>query len=129
MYIIAGLLILAMYQKRHPDITSNPHTAYGFFAAVIFCNFLGVYFDNKGFWVFIFFCFGLVSCYFTAHIYFLGLWRVDKGAFRRFVYSFRSDPTFKFNDRLIFLVVGNLLNWTLFIYGILYTPVFSVFLL
>eukprot|EP01135_Chromosphaera_perkinsii_P007935 Nk52_evm7s1073 gene=Nk52_evmTU7s1073 len=129
MYIIAGLLMLAMYQKRHPDITSNPHTAYGFFAAVIFCNFLGVYFNNGLFWTLMFFCFGIASCYFTAQIYFLGLWSLDKGVFQRFLSTWRQDTSFRFNDRLIFLVVGNVLNWAFFIYGILFTPVFSVFLL
>lgn len=42
MYMIAGLCVLKLYQKRHPDINASAYTAYACLAAVIFFSVLGV---------------------------------------------------------------------------------------
>lgn len=42
MYMIAGLCMLKLYQKRHPDINASAYTAYACLAAVIFFSVLGV---------------------------------------------------------------------------------------
>ena len=36
MYVIAGLMTLALYQRRHSDTQANPHVAYICFAALVF---------------------------------------------------------------------------------------------
>lgn len=42
MYMIAGLCMLKLYQKRHPDINASAYTAYACLAVVIFFSVLGV---------------------------------------------------------------------------------------
>lgn len=42
MYMIAGLCMLKLYQKRHPDINASAYSAYACLAAVIFFSVLGV---------------------------------------------------------------------------------------
>ena len=42
MYMIAGLCMLKLYQKRHPDINASAYTAYACLAGVIFFSVLGV---------------------------------------------------------------------------------------
>lgn len=42
MYMIAGLCMLKLYQKRHPDINASAYTAYAYLAVVIFFSVLGV---------------------------------------------------------------------------------------
>jgi len=42
MYILAGLLILRLFQSRHPDINVNAHVAYLCLASVIFLAVIGV---------------------------------------------------------------------------------------
>jgi len=42
MYMIAGLCMLKLYQKRHPDINASAYTAYACMAGVIFFSVLGV---------------------------------------------------------------------------------------
>lgn len=42
MYMIAGLCMLKLYQKRHPDINASAYTAYACLALVIFFSVLGV---------------------------------------------------------------------------------------
>lgn len=36
MYTIAGLMVMALYQRRHSDTQANPHLVYIFFAFLIF---------------------------------------------------------------------------------------------
>ena len=42
MYMIAGLCMLKLYQKRHPDINASAYSAYACLAIVIFFSVLGV---------------------------------------------------------------------------------------
>lgn len=42
MYMIAGLCMLKLYQKRHPDINASAYSAYACLAVVIFFSVIGV---------------------------------------------------------------------------------------
>lgn len=42
MYMIAGLCMLKLYQKRHPDINASAYSAYACLALVIFFSVVGV---------------------------------------------------------------------------------------
>lgn len=42
MYMIAGLCMLKLYQKRHPDINASAYSAYACLAVVIFFSVVGV---------------------------------------------------------------------------------------
>jgi hypothetical protein len=43
MYTIAVLIVMAVYQRRHPDVAPKPHHAYIAIAVLILMNVLGVY--------------------------------------------------------------------------------------
>ncbi|KFW85145.1 SID1 transmembrane family member 2, partial [Manacus vitellinus] len=53
MYMIAGLCMLKLYQKRHPDINASAYSAYACLALVIFFSVVGVVFGkgNTAFWI------------------------------------------------------------------------------
>lgn len=42
MYIIACLIIVQLYQTRHPDLAAKPHVVFGTFAAIILVAVSGV---------------------------------------------------------------------------------------
>uniref|UniRef100_A0A671S0G5 SID1 transmembrane family member 2 n=1 Tax=Sinocyclocheilus anshuiensis TaxID=1608454 RepID=A0A671S0G5_9TELE len=86
MYMIAGLCMLKLYQKRHPDINASAYSAYACLAAVIFFSVLGVVFGkgNTAFWI----------VFSVIHIL----------------------------DRMVLLVMGNIVNWSLAAYGLIKRP-------
>ena len=54
MYAISMLILLKIYQTRHPDINANAYTAFGILAFIIFVGVIGVLYGdgNWYFWVF-----------------------------------------------------------------------------
>ena len=42
MFIIGGLLIIKIFQSRHPDVHSNAFVAFFCFAVVIFLTLIGI---------------------------------------------------------------------------------------
>ncbi|RTG86335.1 uncharacterized protein DC041_0003499 [Schistosoma bovis] len=108
MYILGMLIMLKIYQTRHPDVNASAHSAYMVMAVVIFLGVLGV-----------------VS--FISGHYYLCLPR-------RIYYLIRTDgigclrPTYL--ERMLLLLIANLVNFTLAGYGIVKRPRdFSTFLL
>lgn len=47
MYMIAGLCMLKLYQKRHPDINASAYSAYACLAVIIFFSVVGVVSGHK----------------------------------------------------------------------------------
>nr|DBA34604.1 TPA: hypothetical protein GDO54_002150 [Pyxicephalus adspersus] len=94
MYMIAGLCMLKLYQTRHPDINASAYAAYASFALVIFLAVLGV---------------------------------VHFGIFRRIFQILYTDCMQQcsrpmYMDRMILLIVGNIVNWFFAIFGLVYRP-------
>ena len=42
MFIIGGLLLVKVFQKRHPDIHANAFVAFFSFAVIIVCTLIGI---------------------------------------------------------------------------------------
>ena len=42
MFIIGGLLIVKVFQKRHPDIHANAFIAFFSFAVILVCTLIGI---------------------------------------------------------------------------------------
>ncbi|XP_077397689.1 SID1 transmembrane family member 2 isoform X2 [Festucalex cinctus] len=129
MYMIAGLCMLKLYQKRHPDINASAYTAYACLAAVIFFSVLGVVFGkgNTVFWVVFSVIHILATLLLSTQLYYMGRWRLDSGVVRRMVYVVYTDcirqctgPTYI--DRMVLLVMGNIVNWSLAAYGLIERP-------
>ena len=51
MYTISILILLKIYQTRHPDINANAYSAFGVLAFIIFIGVIGVLHGNLLFWV------------------------------------------------------------------------------
>ncbi|XP_053561794.1 SID1 transmembrane family member 1 isoform X2 [Bombina bombina] len=129
MYMIAGLCMLKLYQTRHPDINASAYSAYASFALIIFLAVLGVVFgkNNIWFWVIFSIIHILGSLALSTHIYYMGRFRIDFGIFRRIGQVLYTDCIQQcsrpiYMDRMILLIVGNLVNWFFAIFGLVYRP-------
>ncbi|XP_078512031.1 SID1 transmembrane family member 1 [Lissotriton helveticus] len=129
MYMIAGLCMLKLYQTRHPDINASAYAAYASFAAVIFFAVIGVVFgkDNVWFWVIFTVIHVMASLALSTHIYYMGRFKIDFGIFRRIAAILYTDCIQQcsrpmYMDRMVLLIVGNLVNWSFAIFGLVYRP-------
>lgn len=80
MYIIAGLNVLAIYQRRHSDALANPHVIYACFAACILLEVIGVYWSNVWFYACLLLTFTVGSYFVALNLFYLGMWRCDCSA-------------------------------------------------
>ncbi|XP_063812875.1 SID1 transmembrane family member 1 isoform X4 [Pseudophryne corroboree] len=129
MYMIAGLCMLKLYQTRHPDINASAYAAYASFALVIFLAVLGVVFgkDNWWFWVIFSIIHVVGSLALSTHIYYMGRFKIDFGIFRRIFQILYTDCIQQctrpmYMDRMILLIVGNVVNLFFAIFGLVYRP-------
>ncbi|XP_070549029.1 SID1 transmembrane family member 1-like isoform X2 [Ptychodera flava] len=126
MYIIAGLGMLKLYQTRHPDINANAYIAYACFALVIFLAVLGVIFGTLYFWIVFAVLHIVTCCILTAQLYYMGRWKLDLGLFKRVYLVLKTDclkcARPMYTDRMILLICGNAINWSLAIYGVITQP-------
>ncbi|CAI2725445.1 unnamed protein product [Schistosoma spindalis] len=134
MYILGMLIMLKIYQTRHPDVNASAHSAYMVMAVVIFLGVLGVLYGNQIFWIIFTIFFLIMSVILTVEIYYMGQWNIDLCLPRRIYYLIRTDgigclrPTYL--ERMLLLLTANLVNFTLAGYGIVRRPRdFSTFLL
>ncbi|XP_059187058.1 SID1 transmembrane family member 2 isoform X1 [Centropristis striata] len=129
MYMIAGLCMLKLYQKRHPDINASAYTAYACLAGVIFFSVLGVVFGkgNTVFWIVFSVIHILATLLLSIQLYYMGRWRLDSGILRRMIYIVYTDSIRQcsgpmYIDRMVLLVMGNIVNWSLAAYGLIEKP-------
>ncbi|KAG8434521.1 hypothetical protein GDO86_012775 [Hymenochirus boettgeri] len=129
MYMIAGLCMLKLYQKRHPDINASAYSAYACLAFVIFFSVLGVVFGkgNTIFWVIFSVIHILCTMLLSTQLYYMGRWRLDCGILRRIFQVLYTDCVRQcsppmYVDRMVLLVMGNIVNWSLAAYGLIVRP-------
>uniref|UniRef100_A0A663LR46 SID1 transmembrane family member 1 n=1 Tax=Athene cunicularia TaxID=194338 RepID=A0A663LR46_ATHCN len=129
MYMIAGLCMLKLYQTRHPDINASAYSAYASFAVVICLAVLGVVFGKNDMWFWVIFSMihVLASLALSTQIYYMGRFKIDLGIFRRAAMVLYTDCIQQcsrpmYMDRMVLLIVGNLVNWSFAIFGLLYRP-------
>ncbi|XP_006884341.1 PREDICTED: SID1 transmembrane family member 1 isoform X1 [Elephantulus edwardii] len=134
MYMIAGLCMLKLYQTRHPDINASAYSAYASFAVVIMLTVLGVVFGKNDVWFWVIFSaiHILASLALSSQIYYMGRFKIDVsdtdwGIFRRVAMVLYTDCIHQcsrplYMDRMVLLVVGNLVNWSFALFGLIYRP-------
>lgn len=129
MYMIAGLCMLKLYQKRHPDINASAYSAYACLAAVIFFSVLGVVFGkgNTVFWIVFSVIHILATMLLSTQLYYMGRWRLNSGIMRRMLHVIYTDCIRQcsgpmYIDRMVLLVMGNIVNWSLAAYGLIKRP-------
>ncbi|KAK2170013.1 hypothetical protein LSH36_5g17033 [Paralvinella palmiformis] len=126
MYVLAWILMLRIYQTRHPDINPHAHTAFFVLALAIFFVVVGVVYGTVYFWI----VFVIVYCTFyllvSVHVYYMGRYKLNFGLFRRVYNMWRNDGICcikpMYVDRLILLLIGNGVNWFLAIFGCVIEP-------
>ncbi|XP_063679472.1 SID1 transmembrane family member 1-like isoform X2 [Bolinopsis microptera] len=126
MYLMAGLLMLKIYQLRHPDVNPHAYTAYIFLSFTVLIEVVGVYVQTIYFWI----CFAVLyivaTLYFTSHMYYMGVISLDCGIFARISHFFRTDfftsPKPLYMDRFVFLVLVVTLNFAAAILGVVFQP-------
>ncbi|XP_075765832.1 SID1 transmembrane family member 2 isoform X2 [Pelodiscus sinensis] len=129
MYMIAGLCMLKLYQKRHPDINASAYSAYACLAIVIFFSVVGVVF-GKGhmvFWIVFSVIHIIATLLLSTQLYYMGRWKFDTGMLRRIVHVLYTDCIRQcsgpmYVDRMVLLVMGNIVNWSLAAYGLIVQP-------
>ncbi|KAM5336165.1 SID1 transmembrane family member 1 isoform 2-T2 [Glossophaga mutica] len=129
MYMIAGLCMLKLYQTRHPDINASAYAAYASFAFVITLTVLGVVFGKNDVWFWLIFSVIhiLASLALSSQIYYMGRFKIDLGMFRRAAMVLYTDCIHQcsrplYTDRMVLLVMGNLVNWSFALFGLIYRP-------
>ncbi|KAH0628609.1 hypothetical protein JD844_009967 [Phrynosoma platyrhinos] len=134
MYMIAGLCMLKLYQTRHPDINASAYSAYASFAVVICLAVLGVVFGKNSVWFWVLFSVihVVASLGLSTQIYYMGRFNIDVsdpdfGIFQRAMMVLYTDCIQQcsrpmYMDRMVLLVVGNLVNWSFAIFGLVYRP-------
>ncbi|XP_036075256.1 SID1 transmembrane family member 1 isoform X3 [Rousettus aegyptiacus] len=134
MYMIAGLCMLKLYQTRHPDINASAYAAYASFALVITLTVLGVVFGKNDVWFWAIFSVIhiLASLALSTQIYYMGRFKIDVsdtdlGIFRRAAMVVYTDCIQQcsrplYMDRMVLLIVGNLVNWSFALFGLIYRP-------
>ncbi|XP_047603323.1 SID1 transmembrane family member 2 isoform X5 [Lutra lutra] len=129
MYMIAGLCMLKLYQKRHPDINASAYSAYACLAIVIFFSVLGVVFGkgNTAFWVVFSVIHIIATLLLSTQLYYMGRWKLDSGICRRILHVLYTDCIRQcsgplYVDRMVLLVMGNIINWSLAAYGLIMRP-------
>uniref|UniRef100_A0A669QRU5 SID1 transmembrane family member 1 n=1 Tax=Phasianus colchicus TaxID=9054 RepID=A0A669QRU5_PHACC len=120
MYMIAGLCMLKLYQTRHPDINASAYSAYASFAVVICLAVLGVVFGKNDMWFWVIFSLihVLASLALSTQIYYMGRFKMGKVHLCFLLFSLVSF----LQDRMVLLIVGNLVNWSFAIFGLVYRP-------
>ncbi|ROL54689.1 SID1 transmembrane family member 2 [Anabarilius grahami] len=117
MYMIAGLCMLKLYQKRHPDINASAYSAYACLAAVIFFSVLGVVFGkgNTAFWIVFSVIHILATMLLSTQLYYMGRWRLNSGILRRILaaYGLIKRPN-DFASYLLAIAICNLLLYFAF---------------
>uniref|UniRef100_A0A670JXW7 SID1 transmembrane family member 2 n=1 Tax=Podarcis muralis TaxID=64176 RepID=A0A670JXW7_PODMU len=93
MYMIAGLCMLKLYQKRHPDINASAYSAYACLAIVIFFSVVGVVFGkgNTAFWIVFSVIHILSTLLLSTQLYYMGRWKLDSGIPRRILHVLYTD--------------------------------------
>ncbi|KAF4008909.1 hypothetical protein G4228_000474 [Cervus hanglu yarkandensis] len=129
MYMIAGLCMLKLYQKRHPDINASAYSAYACLAIVIFFSVLGVVFGkgNTAFWIIFSIIHITATLLLSTQLYYMGRWKLDSGICRRILHVLYTDCIRQcsgplYVDRMVLLVMGNIINWSLAAYGLIMRP-------
>uniref|UniRef100_A0A8C8SBP3 SID1 transmembrane family member 2 n=1 Tax=Pelusios castaneus TaxID=367368 RepID=A0A8C8SBP3_9SAUR len=129
MYMIAGLCMLKLYQKRHPDINASAYSAYACLAIVIFFSVVGVVFgkENTVFWIVFSIIHIIATLLLSTQLYYMGRWKLDSGIPRRILHVLYTDCVRQcsgpmYVDRMVLLVMGNIINWSLAAYGLVVRP-------
>lgn len=134
MYVIATLSFMKIYQFRHPDIASNAYKVFFGLGMVMFFEVLGIFFGTTLFWILSLVAYFGLSLVLTSIIYHSGRWSLDWKIFPKLAkasFEVIRQRTFHgfSKKRLVLVIILNLINIIFIIYGAIFQPGISTFLL
>lgn len=140
MYVIAVLSIVRIYETRHADINASSNSTFLLLAFAVLVGVVGVLQGGVYFWVMFTVLHLGVCMMFTVHIYYLGHCNLAPSSLRNSVTSLRLcwSQSVSLLDflrpaypvRLVLLLIANLSNTSLAIFGVVTMPRnFATFLL
>ncbi|NWY49884.1 SIDT2 protein, partial [Chionis minor] len=118
MYMIAGLCMLKLYQKRHPDINASAYSAYACLALVIFFSVVGVVSAVGA---------GGGRAHVRGECWPRSSWHrgprlCGDPRLAALPPPAPHSPPHPLQDRMVLLVMGNIINWSLAAYGLIVRP-------
>ncbi|CAK1592930.1 unnamed protein product [Parnassius mnemosyne] len=121
MYVIAVLVMVKLYQNRHPDVNASAHSTFMLIAVAMFTGYFGITYPSLYFWV-IFTIVHLTVCFvLTMKIYYVGRFKLEWSLPKRAWTALRTHGRYTFvpryTARAVLLTVANLANWALAAYG------------
>ncbi|XP_045538329.1 SID1 transmembrane family member 1 [Papilio machaon] len=121
MYVIAVLVMVKLYQNRHPDVNASAHSTFMLIAVAMFIGYFGITYPSVAFWI-VFTILHLYVCFvLTMKIYYVGRFRMECLILKRAWVSLRTHGrrTFlpSYTARALLLAVANVANWALAAYG------------
>ncbi|KAF2361186.1 SID1 transmembrane family [Trinorchestia longiramus] len=139
MYVIAVLLMLKLYQQRHPDITASADSVFIVLACSILFGVIGGLFGSTWFWVVSSVTHAFTCFLMSAYVYYFGRWSlistmrtVYKNGGVRYLaawslqqvqrWRYWRELTSQFGTRMALLLTANLLNWALLLFGLVVKP-------
>ncbi|TRY74666.1 hypothetical protein TCAL_00719 [Tigriopus californicus] len=134
MYVIATLSFMKIYQFRHPDIASNAYKVFFGLGLIMFFEVMGIFFGTTLFWILALVTYFGLSLVLTSIIYHSGRWSLDWKIFPKLARA--SYKVIKQRDfhgvskkRLVLVIILNLINIFFIVYGAVFQPGISSFLL
>ncbi|KAK7944728.1 hypothetical protein WMY93_000456 [Mugilogobius chulae] len=117
MYMLSGLCMLTLYQKRHLDITAKANVFYFCLAMVVFFSVVGVVAegDSIAFWI-------IFTFLHLGGVFGLSLVVYHSGRWSEVFKNLKKCKFPLYTRRLVFLVIGNVVNFSIAMFGLATRP-------
>jgi len=135
MFVGTSLMILTLYNKRHPDNLPSAFYIYNFLALVILLNILPLSGISDGaevwFWLLIYVLVVYIMIVGTINVYYGKNWKFNKNIFKKvkdfkhFIQNMRPKDFPKF----VVLIISNLMTLLMLIFGSIYKVDFTQWML
>eukprot|EP00095_Tigriopus_kingsejongensis_P005827 snap_masked-scaffold425_size175135-processed-gene-0.10 protein:Tk05827 transcript:snap_masked-scaffold425_size175135-processed-gene-0.10-mRNA-1 annotation:"sid1 transmembrane family member 1" len=134
MYVIAVLSFMKIYQFRHPDVASNAYKVFFGLGLVMFFEVMGIFYESTLFWILSLVAYLGLSLVLTSILYHSGTWAFDILVLKKIglalITLVRTRKMHEYSrKRLVLVTVLNLLNVVFIVYGAVFQPGISTFLL
>ncbi|XP_072948602.1 SID1 transmembrane family member 1-like [Epargyreus clarus] len=122
MYVIAVLVMVKLYQNRHPDVNASAHATFMLIAVVMAIGLIGIMYPSIYFYV-LFTILHLTVCFVLAlKIYYVGRFKMERAVVPRAWSALRQQGWRAFRPhytaRAVLLAVATLANWIVAGYGL-----------
>jgi len=115
MILIYGLMLLILYQKRHPDLRLHPMKTFVLFGVMVLFNTLSAFVRGYAFWGVALFCVIVFTSLGSLGVYYLGQWKWTFAHVDQLSRNIRSGTGPQDRPLFVLLLLFNIMNWGAFI--------------